>query len=420
MCISKYSITTKTHFMKTITSFKIIFSIIAFAAFLLVLDSCKKIDTRQNISTDDAAAIAKIKQDVARQMEKVGGIPQIFPVNQKVETRWIDKNRNFVTREQILNNNFTSACDYYLPISCNLLQYSRVYRCAGSGAGGPGYFLQFEYELSWNTNIVPTDPYSNYTTGYIRVVSDATSSVVHTLDLDATNSTVQITEVGADPNNSGYYIFKVVFTTPNPVYDGYINGDINGTYTIKVGAQFVTDCNSGGDPYSLWIVPVTAFGYTSASGNDPCKRNEKAWFGWNAGGSYANRLTITGYDATSPPPSCGYGSTFVRPDLQQVQYSLDGGANWSDFINDVTAANNLGIYTTAYIRKDDIARSALLTQGVTYNVIIRFRNWKYVGTNPSGWPLPDPNTPNFDCFNNGDGSSTYSSYAYEYWPGVSW
>lgn len=386
----------------------------AIVAFMLVLNSCKKIDTHQVANIDDIAAISKIKLNVAKKIERAGGTPQIFAVNQKAATMWVDKHGNPVTKEQMQNTGFTSVCNYDLPTYCNLLQYARVYQCAGSGSGGAGYYLQFEYELSWNNNVIQTDPNSNYTTGYIRVVSDATSNIVYPLDLDATNSTVQITEVGADPNTSGNYIFKVIFTTPLPFYEGYINGDINGTYTIKISAQFVTDCNGGGDPYYLWILPVTAFGYTGSSGNDACKRNEKAWFDFNAGGSYANRLVITGYDLFGS--SCGYGGSFTRPDLQQVQYSINGGATWVDFINDVTASGT-GINGSAFIRKDDIARSPALTQGVTYNVIIRYRNWRYILTNPSGWPTPDPND---DCFNIGDNSTIYSSYSYDYYPGVVW
>lgn len=123
---------------------------------MLVLNGCKKIDISPNhvIIADDAQAIAKIKENVAKQMEIEGGIPQIFVRNEKVMTQWKDKLGNPVTKEQMQSNNITSVCNYDFPAYCNLIQYTRVFRCAGSGLGGPGYFLQFEYEISWNNNIV--------------------------------------------------------------------------------------------------------------------------------------------------------------------------------------------------------------------------------------------------------------------------
>lgn len=398
--------------MKTINSIKKITGIIAFT---LLLNGCKKNDIKNpSLSTDDVAAIAAIKENVANQMKKEGGIPQIFIRNQPVATQWVDKLGKPVTREQIQSNNFTSVCNYDLPSYCNLIQYSRVFQCAGSGLGGPGYLLQFEYEVSWNNNIIPAN-----TVGNIEIYEDASSNLVKTISLDANNSEMFITEIG--PGSGGDYIFRIKFITVDYTNDlvpaAYINGGF-GTYTIKISAQFGTDCSSGGDPYALWALPVSTWGFTGNSGYDPCERNEKAWFDYNTGGSYADRFVITGYDLVSL--SCGYGSPFIRPDLQEVQYSINNGTTWNNFINDVTASG-AGIDGTAFIRKDDIARSAYIGSG-TYDVIIRYRNWKYIGTNPTGWPIPDEPT-NGDCKSVGDignGNPLYSTYAYEYFPGVNW
>lgn len=193
-----------------------------------------------------------------------------------------------------------------------------------------------------------------------------------------------------------------------------VNGDF-GTYEFKLSATFATDCSIGGDPYALWALPTTTYGFSNASANDPCERNEKAWYGVGGTGSYANRISITGYDALSL--SCGYGSPFLRPDLQEVQYSINGGATFLDFTNDITAGNTLGIYGTKFIRKDDVARSAVLSG--RYNVVIRYKNWKY-NSFSSTWPLPT--TANGDCFSIGDPDSqattppneNFSNYAYEY------
>ena len=409
--------------MKTINSLRYITTIMAVSAFMLILNGCKKIDIKNPaLSADDATAIARMKENVAKQIEKFGGIPQIFSRNQKATTQWIDKFGKSVTKEQIQSSSFTSACNYDYPSACNLVQYSRVYRCVSSTDGGPGYALQFEYDVTWNNNIVHLNPYSSAeTTGYIEVF-DPSNNLVQTITLDADNSEVYITETGNA--GGGYYNFRVQFITTdfkNDLLPAYvINGDF-GTYTIKLSATFATDCSSGGDAYSLYVLPVTTYGFTGASGNDPCQRNEKAFLQWGMGGSYANKLVAVGYDATSL--SCGYGTTFIRPDLQQVQYSTDNGTTWYDFSNEVTAGNTLGIYQTNYIRKDDFAISSqTFSPSTNYDVIIRYRNWKY-NSFSSTWPAPTPSTA---CFSIGDPTSqgnnipNESNYAYEYYPSVSW
>jgi hypothetical protein len=412
----------KINAMKKLTKLRFVAALLVVTGIIFILNGCKKADLESHtLSTDDATAIAKMKANIAGEIEKLGGIPQIFTRNQKVTTQWVDKNRNPVNPKQLQGNNFTSACDYDYPTYTSLVQYSRVYRCESSTNGGPGYALQFEYNLTWNTNIVHVNPYSlAETTGYIEVY-DPSYNLVQIITLNTANSEVYITETGAA--GGGYYNFKVKFITTDFVNDllpAYIiNGDF-GTYTIKLGATLVTDCQSGGEAYALYILPVATHGFTDASGYNPCERNEKAFLSWGMGGSFTNRLVAIGYDPLSL--SCGYGGSFVRPDLQQVQYSIDNGATWVDFTNDITASG-LPIGSTNYIRKDDFARSPTLSANTNYDVIIRYRNWKYVLTNPSGWPVPDFND---DCFSSGDNpgsntsSSLYSTYAYEFFPNVSW
>lgn len=389
--------------------------LIAIAAFMLVLNGCKKNDISPNhaISGDDAEAIAKIKENVAKQMEIEGGIPQIFVRNQKVTTQWVDQFRKPVTIQQMQANNFTSVCNYDLPAYCNLIQYSRVFQCAGSGLGGPGFLLQFEYEVSWNNNII-----NKNTLGNIEIY-DPSSNYVSAIVLDAA-SEVFIEDVMPDGNNPGNEIFRIKFISydyTNDLIPAYmLTGDF-GTYTFKLSATFGTDCTSGGNPYSLWALPTTTYGFSNASANDPCERNEKAWYSVGGTGSYANRISITGYDAVLPSP-CSYGSPFLRPHLQEVEYSINGGASFLNFTNDITASNTLGIYGTKFIRKDDVARSAALSG--TYNVVIRYKNWKYINTTPTtNWPIPIRAN---DCFSIGNPASqattppieNYSNYAYEF------
>jgi hypothetical protein len=397
--------------MKTIASLKIIISLIAFVAFVLVLNSCKKTDFKNNTRIGEKS-LDMIRANVAKQMEHEGGIPQIFVRNQKVTTQWVDRFHNPVTNEQLQKNSFTSQCNYDLPAYCNLVQYARVYRC-GSNSGSAGYFLQFEYEISWNNNIIKDDGNSNLTSGYINIV-DGSSNIVQSLTLDYTNSDVQIVEIGPDPNPyfPNNYIFRVKFVTTDLsahlVSDTYIN---SGSYAVKISAMFVSDCSSGGDPYSLWLVPVTAYGFTGASGDDPCDRHDKAWV--DPAGPSSNILYASGYNS-GINSSCGFGGSFTATDLQEIQYNVDGGT-WTNMDNYI--ATSLPIYGSPFVRAADASRTGTLPSG-DHLIGVRYRNWKYVLTNPSGWPIPDFND---DCFSPGDNPSNntssdpYSTYAYSYW-----
>jgi len=378
---------------------------------MIINYGCKKADSK-NIVPPGEKTIEMLRADVAKQMEHVGGVPQVFTRNQKVTTQWVDQYHNPVTKEQMQNNNFTSQCNYDLPAYCNLVQYARVYACGNSGSGG--YFLQFEYEISWNNNITKIAG----TTGY-AVIVDGSNNTVQTLAFDTTNSDVEIVEIGPDPNPSypNNYIFRVKFISTNfttqSVPEAYIN---SGNYDVKFSATFGTDCKAGGNPYSLWLLPVTTYGFTGASGYSPCQRNDIAWV-VSVPGPGSNLLIVSGYDG-SFNTNCGFGGSFVATDLQEVEYNVDGGT-WLP-MNNYTATSSWPIYGSAFIRGTEFCKATIVSGD--HLVGLRYRNWKYVNTNPSGWPLPNPNSPYNDCFSPGDdpsnntNSTPYSTWAYKYLP----
>jgi len=386
--------------------------------FVLFISSCRKADIKPNqtLNSDYAKDIAMNKASAANQIAKEGGIPQIFTRQQPVTTQWVDQNRNPVTREQMQSNNFVSQCSYNLPAYCNLVQYARVYRCASTSAGAAGYFLQFEYEISWDNNIINDDGGGNKTSGYVDIV-DGSNNIVQSLNFDYTNSDVQIVDMGPDPNPSfpNNEIFRVKFVTTDfikqIVSDIYINSS---TYAVKFSAMFVTDCVSGGSPYSLWMLPVTSYGFTGANGDDPCKRNDKAWV--TTGPSSGGTMVVCGYSGGFTF-TCGYGGSFVAPDLQQVQYNIDGGT-WTDMDN--YTATGLPIANSAFVRAGDFCQVTGLPSG-SHLVGLRYRNWKYGGTT-TPWNLPS--TGAGDCHSPTNTSlpttpvdqQFYSTWAYQYWP----
>jgi len=331
--------------MKTLTSLKYIPAIIAIAVFALVFNSCKKADLKP-VATMENINIDAEKAKVAKLMEKEGGIPQIFTRQQPVTTFWGDQNRKPLTKEQ-MQNNFVSQCNFDLPEYANLVQYARVYRCA-NGSAPAGYFLQFEFEVSWNNNIVKFGTGGNRTTGFADII-DPGGVNVQSLSFDNTNSDVQIVDIGTSTNPSfpNNHIFRVKFVTTDftspinhLVPETYIN---TSGYSVNFSAMFVTDCKTGGNPYSLWTIPVTSYGFTGASGNDPCKRNDKAWVSTVIGGAVSQ---VAGYTAGGFA-SCGFGSTFIATDLQEVEYNLDG-AGFLAMNN--TTATGLGIANSAFAR----------------------------------------------------------------------
>lgn len=397
--------------MKIINKIKQLTAILSVAICIMIFNGCKKADLKPaavNNNIDLAAERAK----VAKLMEKEGGIPQVFTRQQTATTFWGDMNGKPVTKEQ-MQNNFTSQCNFDLPSFCNLVQYARVYRCA-NGSLAAGYFLQFEFEISWNNNIVKLGYGGNTTVGSANIV-DAGGVTVQSLSFDYTNSDVQIVEIGPDPNPSfpNNYIFRVKFVTTDfnthLVPEAYIN---TSGYSVNFSASFATNCKVGGNPYSLWTVPVTSYGFTGASGNDPCKRNDKAWVttGPSAGGS----MLVAGYNAGGFA-SCGFGSTFIATDLQEVQYNIDGGT-WTNMDN--YTATGLGIANSAYVRAGDFCRVTGLPSG-SHLVGLRYRNFKYNTTPPSNWPFPTGSNTLCRSYANTSlpsGQQDYSTWAYTYWP----
>lgn len=397
--------------MKTILKPTLTLVYIFVACFTFFIFSCKKAEFNNDPKVD-YSTMEKAKAFIAKQMEKEGGIPEIFVRNQKVNTMWVNSQHKPLTQQQ-MQSNFTSQCNYDLPAYCNLVQYSRVFRCTNVDSLS-GYLLQFEYELSWNNNVVQNDGFNNLTEGNIEIVSDVTNNIVQTLTL----TDVQIVDAGPDPNPSfpNNHIFKVKFFSSSSqlVPRGYINGDVTGTYTVKLSANFVTDCKQGGGPYYLWLLPVTTYGYTGYSGNNPCKRNEKGWVTpAGSGGTDTNYLIIAGYNVLGWN-TCGYNSNFIETDLQEVEYDVDGDNNWLPMIN--FTALSLPITGKQYIRRDDFAKTGILPSG-DHVIGVRYRNWKYNSTQ-TGWPIPSTL---IACHSIGDTINTvnsYSTYAYEYWIAV--
>lgn len=399
--------------MKTLHKLKLILCIIA--GFLIVLNSCKKVDNfKQPVSKSENLDLKKAQAYAKERMKQIGGTPIVIPVHKKMDVGWGDSKTNIT---KLPTNSGVTCTNYDLPDYVNFIQYQRTYVCdVNNGAGG--YFIQWEYELSWS-KVVVTDNGNSQTQGFIEILNNSTN----TIDFSLTIGDVIITDLGPDPVYSPNHKYSVKFgmsipNEKNVVATRYINGDILTTYTVKLGANFATSCP---DSYSLWILPASWYGFTGNTGLSPCDRNDLPIFFPPYIFGNQDRIGICGYD---PQYNCtNFGGSFIKTDLQEVQYSLDAGVTWHVFPNVFSGGStNNYILQYGFIRQSDFAESVVLTPG-TYTVILRFRNWKYLNGIPNPLNIL-PNMANGDCrspYNPTLPSQNlidYSSWAYEIWPDI--
>ncbi|MBX2935332.1 MAG: hypothetical protein KF825_13895 [Ferruginibacter sp.] len=399
--------------MKTLHKLKLIIFILA--GFCMVLNSCKKADNFKKPNTkNENLDLIKAHAYVKDKMKQIGGTPLIFPVHKKMEVGWGDSKNNI---SKIPINSGTYCTNYDLPDYVNFIQYQRIYVCdANNGAGG--YFIQWEYELSWS-KVVINDNGNVKTQGFIEILNNQTN----TIDLTLTIDDAIITDLGPDPVYSPNHRYSIKFRMlKSSSHDGlathFINGDITTTYTVKLGATFATSCP---DSYALWILPASWFGFTGNTGLHPCDRTDYPIFLPPYIFGNQDRIGIVGYD---PQFNCSnFGGSFIETDLQEVQYSLDAGLTWNLFPNVLGGGStNNYILQFGYIRQFDFAESVVLSPG-TYTVILRFRNWKYSNGIPN--PLTTiPSLANGDCRSPENSSLPYqnqieySAWAYEVWPDI--
>lgn len=152
------------------------------------------------------------------------------------------------------------------------------------------------------------------------------------------------------------------------------------------------------------------YGITPGVGSDPCNRVDKVYF-QPPGVIGAKKIGVAGVNVLGN--SC-YSGVTTAPDLSEVQYSLDGGVSWIYTMKNYTAPSNFYIKNERFIRQIDFCRTDDLPSG-TYNIVIRYKNWKYNTPPGTGftWPIPSPST---DCSIYGNNNA--NTYIYEYYPNI--
>jgi hypothetical protein len=399
----KILINKPTHLLKLITIMLI----------TLTYTSCKKNDLgNENLTIElkGKPDPEKARQNALAQIKKLGGLPQIFTTNKSTDFYWVDKNKNKV--DPTAQNNLVSACNWDYPAYVNLVQYGRIFQCSIGGSNA--YKISYKYRLSWNNNVVLTNnTFGNQTMGTVWIQDIATGAIDYngTAYTDISN----LIDLGPDPAIPGNNIFEVNFICndpSNPIPGFLLEGN---THQVRINAEFATDCTNGDAGISLWTDPIVAFGYTDASTNDPCKRNDKVWpTPPGLGGNGTNILEVISFNPLSLP--C-YDNTFITPDLSQIEYNIDGSSNWIPMI---VTQSLTGIYLGRYyFMENDYGVSGTLPSG-THIIGLRYRNWKFTPPNGLG---PDPDY-SIACGSPGNlttlpspitESYRNSTYAYEYY-----
>ena len=279
--------------------------VLLIAGMFFLLNSCQKQSNSTNSgqNQDLIRARADLKAFIAK-----NGTKYTVPLNEKVNAFYSDKNGKPVPADKLQRHggngvtvtSITSACDFSNAPVATLNSYSIFLQCDA------GFQVSWNYTVSTNNNIVATNSHtSTVTAGKFSLYNSS-----NTLIYSATNcSPTSITDIGADPFNSGYELYSVTFSTVFlPI------SDFSTSYTTKLGALLVTNCpDVEAFPIALQSYSATNYQFPS---NQPCTRIDP---------SYANNssfpLRIWGEDALG---LCS-GTGFVYPDLQEINFSIDGG-----------------------------------------------------------------------------------------------
>jgi hypothetical protein len=280
-------------------------------------------------------------------------------------------------------NAIAAPCNFTTPAYCNLVQYARGYDCnATTAASDGGYFMDFTYELSWDNA-----PFTRTSKGYLKVYNTQTNALV--VDFVTGLGGVVVTTLGPDAAVPGNTKYRVNFRIANPVPVEYINNTA-GLYSVYTSALFTTTCANGTN-YTVGSAPVTSAGFTGASGNNPCTRNDKIFCTVSSSGG-ANPSYSVSAACFTPLNFCTTYGNFTPPDVIQVEYSLTGGSPTSIWYHNLTGYNNNGTGFIPYNApgsQGSFMSSPALPSG-TYNIVYRYRNWKY---NNAAWFSTFPYTP---------------------------
>jgi hypothetical protein len=307
--------------MKTITSLRFILSIIAIAAFMLIIKSCKKINTDTAIAEKTELA----RQDVIKAIkEQYGDVSRsvIIPVNKEAgEIKYRDVNANSMVNLKSSNaaasaSGILAPCWYnctnatsagQLRIFSTLTSVQRTYYVQTNSSGYKNdIIVNLEVSLPFTPlNADPGNP-ANLSNGSILITPPFGPSYGNN------NITpIAISYISADPACSANNLYKISYTW------SWVTDDIDFTngYQVDVDLDLYNDCSLVGN-----FVTIGGFTSTLAGMMAACDRTDNVW---TPGGGPGGCIIAAGNYITIPPPS-----GWAYPDLHQLEYRAINNANY--------------------------------------------------------------------------------------------
>lgn len=376
--------------MKIITSLRIIITLLAIAAFTLILKSCKKVDNPQPVSPETYNNVkAKVIKSIQEKYGQVGSA-QIITVNKDVKDLFY---RNSSGNMEKINpasatfgpNSPTSPCNYNCSNTTNpanlhlvytLQSIQRTYYCQTNSFG----YLN-DVSVVWQISVPftplladPGNP-SNLSAGAIVITPPAGPS-------PASNTLpITISYLGADPFCSANSLYKISYTFQNVILDQVFDY----AYPIDTYLTLYNDCGILSNLITTSTVSTTLSNMTA-----PRDRTEKVWINQNSGP--ANCCTAAGDYITSCTPPGG-----VAIDNHQIEYRAVTTTNnhfgWEEQTSTVYYGYSLAT-SSYYATIDPSTGISYLDQMVpsTGFWLVRYRNIKgttcqRIGSATSPYPL---------------------------------
>ena len=308
--------------MKTINSIKFIGSIIAIAAFIMILKSCKKADIApQDAATTRAAAINAIK---AKYGDVSAGI--VYNIN-KTATEYFYKDANG-QRVSLhgaggTNGPTPTPCTYDCSTAPNaswlfptyVLDYvERFYKCESSSLPGD---QKSEVNVKWTVsvpfNIAPASVGSTLSEGYVQF-DDGTTITTFT----APYTQMTMTYIGPTPGCSTNNTYEVTYKVDN-IPDSYF---ASGT-TIAAAVDLANNCYLVYNIVSSGYVTGPTF---SQDGYLPCNRIDKVY-------TSSIPATVPAIWNGNAVGTCTQPTGWQYIDYHQLEYrpvTVPGNYNWDD------------------------------------------------------------------------------------------
>jgi hypothetical protein len=363
--------------MKTTKSIRFIAILMAMAAFMLVIKSCKKVDN-SGTTNAEAAKAAAIQSVKAQYGDISAGI--VYNVN-KAADEYFYKNTEgkmvslYGAVANAANGPDISApnppgCQYNCTNTTNpanlrlvytLNQVQRFYDCETATNA-----QQSKVSVDWTVSVpfVIGGPKPTFSTGDVKFIN-ASGVTLLTLTASTGNFALSINYLGPDPACTTGRLYKITY-----MFNNVANGYFASGNTIKASLSLANDCALLGNVAASGDIAAPAF---SQNAYLPCNRVDKAFLSAGGGGA---PIIISGGNASL----CSNPAGFLTIDAYQLEYRQKTAVSdkWDDQINNSPVRWSVPSGGTAFLPTFSYGSSATLTFITAGSGLwlVRYRNVK--------------------------------------------